>query len=221
MVYQVAFLKWLKTYQISGDIQDIIIQLINFYVQVDWLKFGIRKQILFKIVFQMNTSSKDQQNNFYMMQSGTHQRGVQDFIQRKGLIEISILSSLQSILQQISYFCILLYLLLILILYTELSQEQIIFSFQHVSIRVIQFGALFGIYDMLKSIMIDEVGTYFIAQFSSIMACFSDSLFYYFNKSSRFYFFYGERILVSKNGVALFLFDWLSSKDEQEQIKIK
>ncbi|CAD8159129.1 unnamed protein product [Paramecium pentaurelia] len=102
-------------------------------------------------------------------------------------------------------------------------KSQIAFSFKSVYIGIIQFGTLFGTYDMIKMITKKEekqkfftVQIYLIAQFSSILACFSDSLFYYFiNKSSRFYFFYGERILVSKNGLALFLFDWLSLRDEK------
>ncbi|CAD8129690.1 unnamed protein product [Paramecium sonneborni] len=103
----------------------------------------------------------------------------------------------------------------------NLFKSEQFFSFQSFSIRLIQFGALFGTYDMVKIIMKNKeqqkffiIQTYLAAQFSSLIACFTDSLFYFFiNKSSRFYFFYGERILVSKNGLALFLFDQLSSKD--------
>ncbi|CAD8068118.1 unnamed protein product [Paramecium primaurelia] len=168
-------------------------------------------------------SSKNQQINCYMMESGTPQHGVQDCIQKKGSIKISskknqiknISQGIQKI-NKVNFYNLSYLEALHNFAAQPYFKQEIFLRAKQLLVSKVSTSELFNLVHYLEKQNFFTVQIYLIAQFSSIIACFSDSLFYYFiNKSSRFYFFYGERILVSKNGLALFLFDWLSLRDEK------
>ncbi|CAD8150612.1 unnamed protein product [Paramecium octaurelia] len=94
--YQVTFLKLQEIYQFFGKYRTLSYS--QTITKFKWIvsRLEIRKKrqicklqiVLFEIIFQMNKIFKAQQYNCFKLQSGTHQLVVQDFIQRKGRIEI-------------------------------------------------------------------------------------------------------------------------------------